>query len=369
MTQNESIYPALKPGLLLIPLNSTEFYLGEAGDGLFIPSNPYLTIARGCDGKESTNSLALQCGIPHELVIDFIEELKSRNYIECRSFPTRDPGLDELARHRRERQSPELELYTWRSATSDGGETEVSDRKLFPIVIFGQNRLARTLLANLQASGFSQTRIISPISDAGARITARDICGITTRPVDIGRKVSEFHKEISMNAQLTQYSTGPSVSAGQQWGDTHHSSGAQLLISTAPLPSDLVQQWMSEGIPHLQLSQCDAHSIDIGPLVIPGESACLNCVQLHGRDFLPPFISLATLGSLVNQRRRELTAASTSFVAGVLTPYICEFAARGESALIGRSITINLLEPLHNIGHHHWNFHPECGCGLSNALV
>ena len=371
MTSPQSIYPALKPGLLLIPLNDDEFYIGESSDGLYIPSDPYLSILRACDSHHSTEAIATASGLPHGLILDFLDELRAHNYIELRTHLPIDPGLDELARHYSERIAPEHQLFTWRDSTSDGGESEVDARKDFTILIFGQNRLARAILANLQASGFSQSRIISPIAQAGARITARDICGITTRPIDIGRKQSEFHKEIALTSQLTQYQP-PFISLNRGDGSSQSAGGEKsvnLLISTTAATSDYVQRWISEGIPHLQISQPTTHSLEIGPLVIPGECACLNCVQLHRRDFLPPFISLAALGPLVYPRGRELTSASTSFAAGVITPYICEFAVRGSSSLKGHSLTIDLLEPLHDIRHHHWNIHPECGCGSSNSLV
>jgi len=371
VTSPQSIYPALKPGLLLIPLNDNEFYIGESSDGLYIPSDPYLSILRTCNGQNSTEIIATSYGLPHGLILDFLDELRAHNYIELRNHLPLEPGLDELARHYSERIAPEHELFTWRESTSDGGESEVDARKHFTILIFGQNRLARAILANLQASGFSQSRIISPLAQAGARITARDICGITTRPIDIGRKQSEFHKEIVLTSQLTQYQ--PPYTYLNSGDGSSQTTGAEkrvnLLISTTAATSDYVQRWISEGIPHLQISQPTTHSLEIGPLVIPGESACLNCVQLHRRDFLPPFISLAALGPLVYPRGRELTSASTSFAAGVITPYICEFAARGSSSLKGHSLSIDLLEPLHDIRHHHWNIHPECGCGSSNSLA
>jgi len=347
VTSPQSIYPALKPGLLLVPLNSDEFFIGESSDGLYIPSDPYISIVRACDGRHTTDAIATTSGLPHGLILDFLDELRAHNYIEFRSHLPIDPGLDELARHYSERIAPEHELFTWREATSDGGEGEVDARKHFIVLIFGQNRLARAILSNLQASGFSQSRIISPLAQAGARITARDICGITTRPIDIGRKLSEFHKEITLNSQLTQYQppyNQPYRGDGSSQIQMRSESGSRsqggeksvnLLISTTAATSDYLQRWISEGIPHLQIAQPTTHTLEIGPLVIPGECACLNCVQLHRRDFLPPFMSLAALGSLVYPRGRELTAASTSFAAGVITPYICEFAARGSSSLKG----------------------------------
>ena len=354
-----NIYPKLKPGLLLIPLNSDEFYIGESSDGVYVPLDPYLSIARGCDGLHSINDIALLIGIPRGMVVEFLEELRAHNYIELRTHLPIDPGLDELAKHYAERIAPEHQLFTWRDATDDGGVTEVASRENFSILIFGQNRLARALLANLQASGFSQTKIAPPITSAGARIQARDICGITTRPIDIGRKQIEFHKQIALDSQLTQSAE-------------RANNLVNLLISTTEASSDYIQRWLSEGVPHLQIASPSAYTLEIGPLVTPGAQACLNCVRLHRRDFLPPFITMATPIASAHYEvggSRELTSASTSFAAGVVTPYICEFAARGSSSLVSHSLVIDLLEPLHRIRELHWNVHPECGCGSSNANV
>jgi hypothetical protein len=348
------IYPRLKPGLLVIPLNSEEFYIGEATEGVYVPSDPYLSIVRGCDGHHCLEHIANLCNIPVGLIHSFLDELRTLNYIEMRPSPSRDPGLDELARHYSERIAPEQQLYTWRSRTSDGGASEIDGRKYFSILIFGHNRLARSLLANLQASGFTQTKILTPITHSGLRIEAKDICGIVTRPIDIGRRQLEFHKQIALDSQLTQVSKDLNTETN-------------LVISTSAFTSDYIQRWISEGVPHLQISQPTTHSLEIGPLVLPGTRACLNCVQLHRRDFLPPFISVHALHAHCDGR--ELTSASSSFAAGVVTPYICEYAARGESSLVGHSLTINLLEPLHGIREHHWNIHPECGCGSSDSLV
>ena len=365
-------FPTLKPGLLLISLGKEEFYIGESAQGVYIPTDPYMAIVRACDGHQSTEAIAALCALPHGLILQFIDELRAHNLIELRSGPPARAGLDELANHYRERIRPEHELFTWRKGTSDGGESEVAARKNFAILIFGHNRLARALLANLQASGFSHTKIIPPVNQTFQRISAGDICGITTRPVDIGRKQSEFHKEIILSSQLSHIKHNELSVYKEQHREQHERSTPptiSLAISTTAATSDYVQRWISEGTPHLQISQPTTHSLEIGPLVLPGSQACLNCVQLHRRDFLPPFITLAAVDNLAQRHGRELTSSSTSFIAGVITPYICEFAARGETSLVSHSLTIDLLEPLHGIVHHHWNVHPECGCGSSDLLV
>jgi len=342
-------FPLLKPGLVVAFLNPNEFYIGDGSDGIYIPALPYLSIVRECNGSQSTRSIALICGVTLEIANSFLQELKSHNYLEMRSLPPAPVGLDELTNHYRERLKPEYDLFTWRDSTSDGGVSEISSRKSFAITIFGENRLARALLATLQASGFSQSWITSPSGQPHQRITAKDICGITTRPLDIGRKQSEFHKSLVLGAQLSHIEDKPAPQI-------------RLIISTSEVEADTVQNWMRDGIPHIHISQSAAHSVEVGPLILPGVRACLNCIQLHRRDHLPPFITRATLEARAGQGPKELTASSITLIAGVLTPYICEFAARGSTSLMGNSITVDLLEPLHRMRYHHWNVHPECGC-------
>lgn len=354
----------LKPGILLIQLNRNEFYVGEEGAGLYVPSDPYLSIARACDGTRSTGSIAELCNLDHEVILDFLKELTTHNYVEFRTSTPQKLGLNLLKNHYLERVTPEFDLYTWRAATSDGGEREVASRKSFAILIFGDNRLSRALLANLQASGFSQSKIFATPESSNKRTSPKDVCGVFVKPLDIGRKYLEINKEIIGSSQLT-------------YAEHAIDLAPQLIISTGNTEFDFIQPWTSEGIPHLQISMPTSHTLEIGPLVIPsdtstaasGSSACLNCVRLHRRDYVPLFISIATQNNTIQLKSREMTTASTSFAAGAVTSYICEFAAGGRTSLINHSLTIDLLKPLEGIRHHHWSMHPECGCASSNALV
>ena len=355
---SNQLFPTLKPGLLIASLNSQEFYLGEPTDGLYMPANPYLPIARACDGVRSTHAIAQECGLSHEIVLEFIAELLGHSYIELRTEVREQSGLDLLKLNYIQRATPELELYSWRAGVFDGGTLEIAGRKTFAIVILGENRLARALLANLQASGFSQSRILPRALNPARRTSPRDVCGILLKNLDIGRKLIDIHEEIIKGAALN-------------YGGSQSEMGVDLAISTDFAPLEFIQRWMSEGIAHLQISQPTSHTLEIGPVVIPNNpiTACLNCVRLHRRDHLPTFINLATGFSAHSQMRRELPTSSASFAAGVITSYICEFAAEGVSSLTGHSLNINLLKPLEEIRHHHWAPHPECGCLSSNAFA
>ncbi len=364
------LYPALKSGLLVISLNESEFYVGEETEGLYMPSAPYLPLIRACDGSLTISELAICCDLSFNQIENFVRELMSHNFIELRHEVAKSPNLNLLQNNFLERLAPERGLYTWRNGVSDGGFSEISTRKPFAIAILSENKLARFLLSNLQASGFSQTRISAPALDSqrpSRRVSATDVCGIFIDALDIGKKITEIHQEIARKARWGKIESIESMESANQAEIAH----AQLAITTGISSPAVVQNWLSEGVPHLQISQPTAHTLEIGPLVLPGANhgACLNCVNLHRQDHLPPFIRHARDSREFREKKIEITTSSASFAAGVITSYICEFAIDRTSSLLNHSLTVNLLAPLEDVRHHYWNIHPECGCSSSNALV
>jgi hypothetical protein len=349
-------YPRLKSGLHLIPLNSDEFYIGSEEEGIYIPLDPYLPIARACNGTFAIHEIASLTSTPPGIVASFAQELISYNYLELLTSPIDSSSLNQSWIQFDQRISPELSVITWRPHVSDGGFKEISDRTDFSILIFGQTRLARTLLAILQSMGFTRCRIIEPQLNTRQTVTAHDVCGVVTRAQDIGRRHSELHREITRLSLLAHT-------------DGQLPASPRLLISTTTATADYVQRWMSEGIPYLHIAQPRAHTLEIGPLVLSGESACIHCVQLHKRDQLPPFITLASGAASFSATQPELPTASVAFIAGAIATAVSEFASTGQSDLINHSYLIDLLHPLEStsVRHLFWNIHPECGCNATWA--
>lgn len=349
MSSAEQSITTLKDGVILAPLNDLEFYLGLIDHGLYIPRDPYLAIAR-----HLVEGLCLSSEVEHhnfpvspELLRDFVAELDRYGYLQTTPPEERGRGIEvEL---RKERRSIEMQPFAWRTGVKDGGWGEIEARRNFTILIFGRTRIARALLALLQASGFSTSRIILPPSYVNTQIEGRDICGVVTRKNELGLSLTDHHKNISQAAQLLPR-------ASENVGLDNKPA---LIISTDPTNEnyqDYLQIWMSEELPHLEISQPNPFTIEFGPLVIPGEHPCLTCVALHKRDQLPPFLSLA------ENSYREVASASATLIAGVITSYVCEYAATGKSALESASIALNLLNPLTDQKIRQWDFHPECGC-------
>lgn len=61
---------------------------------------------------------------------------------------------------------------------------------------------------------------------------------------------------------------------------TEGEPACRLLMSVGELGRDRLDRLVADGVPHLVLRLVDG-AVTIGPFVVPGETACLRCVDLH----------------------------------------------------------------------------------------
>jgi len=270
---------------------------------------------------------------------------------------------------------PELNLHSWSSKYEAGrygvgkygvsgscgvsgtsARDQIADRAEFSILIFGKNRLATMLLTLLQASGFNRSKLISRSqglvhrSQNGAaksrKVTAEQVCGLGIRSSDVGLDFDAVMSDISNGAGLNTLdrATFPAIPS--------------FIIAAERAQPDYVQRWMSEGIPYLLISDLIESQIEIGPIVIPGQSPCAFCLDLWRSENNPLVQKLELLNSLNDPL--ELPASAVATIAGMAVLATTQFAATGKSRLIGSSVRINLLEPTHPEPAH---FRPHSGCG------
>lgn len=106
-------------------------------------------------------------------------------------------------------------------------------------------------------------------------------------------------------------------------------------LASGRVPARRMAEAMSVDLPHLPIAALDG-TVTIGPLVIPGETACLRCAELTAEDEDPAWPVLAAqlerwpgLDPLAGPLALELAVAT-----------IVARVARGERALEGRSISL-----------------------------
>ncbi|MDO8122682.1 thiamine biosynthesis protein ThiF [Isoptericola sp. b490] len=115
------------------------------------------------------------------------------------------------------------------------------------------------------------------------------------------------------------------------------------------------------GVPHLSVLVREA-SVLVGPLVVPGSTACLTCAELHRADADPAWPLVAA--QLVAARASaSLVAESTLAVAAGALATVQVLAHLDGRPCATHDAALELSLPLTVPRAQHWLPHPECGCG------
>lgn len=271
----------------------------------------------------------------------------------------------------------EENLYCWHPAVSidRNSESLINNRRNFAIILFGRNRLALSLFSILQASGFSQIKIIDrSISSSSAelvQIAPDEVCGLAIRGSDVGQRRSWVIADLARNSQLfpAQDLSFPAV--------------PDFIISTETIPLETLQRWMSEAIPHLTISNLIENRVEIGPIVLPGKSPCLNCLNLWRSEQFPHHKEFELIAALdgAKVKNLELPSAHVALLSGLIAIHVIEYCAnqiasnQNLSQLVGATQSINLFDPLNtaqaagfldaNVSgnqYRYWQPHVACGC-------
>ncbi len=327
-----------------------ELYVGDARAGFLLEPIPYLTILRSCNGALSRTEIAQRLFEPLALMNRALDYLSSLGIIENLSQPdlmmqSQQHHLNSMARTR-----IESSLITHRS--EDGGQEEWQARAHLVISIFGDTRVARNLLALLSTSGFTECTIALASRDEQL-LAPRDINGLSVTTEHLAKSKALHHRDLIRQTKL-----GGSTSA--------HQGGVDLIIATAPPPAEQIQEWQSQGIAQLAISEVIAQEIEISPIIYPGMVPCLHCIALHRRDALPSDLTTLALA----EKHHELPAPSAALIAAMTTSIVANFQGSSHRSLshkdqrnrLSHSFVINLLDPTLPIQRRSWNFHPECGC-------
>ena len=147
-------------------------------------------------------------------------------------------------------------------------------------------------------------------------------------------------------------------------------AGVDLVVladSLAPDPR-LVRELQSGGVPHLPVLMRDGTGL-VGPLVIPGRSSCLCCVDLHRTDRDPAWPALAAqLRTVVGTADRAAVLATSALALSQLQQIISAVQGRAVEppAPATMNATLEVDVGSQSIVARRWPRHPLCGCWNSS---
>lgn len=234
---------------------------------------------------------------------------------------------------------------TWSLLSADGDGSAVLTRRARATVrVSGLGRLGTGLAAIVAAGGvgvveLDDDRLVGP-DDVGAG-------GLTAR--DIGAQRTAAAARVVHDAAPNVRTTGPGREPVDLAVVVEHEVADPVRYRTL----------MDDDVPHLSVVVREA-SVLVGPLVVPGHSACLRCADLHraGRDPAWAVVAAQLAG---RGRRRQSEETSMAAVAAALgAAQVLAHVDGRPSAVVGASLEIRLPDLLpRRVAR---PAHPDCGC-------
>ncbi|MGW4472454.1 ThiF family adenylyltransferase [Nonomuraea sp. NPDC004354] len=186
-------------------------------------------------------------------------------------------------------------------------------------------------------------------SSAGARARgAESSAGVGARGAESSAGVGVCEVESSVDARAG----GPHLSDGSQRPDL------VVLAPVGPLDAVLVSELVAMRIPHLLAAAFEGHG-SVGPLVLPGETSCLHCLDLARRDRDPAWpIVTARLGGFPAGEIACGSALSSLVAAAATGHALAHIDGRSSAVTNG---TMDVL-PDWRWKRRSWTVHPQCRC-------
>ncbi len=228
----------------------------------------------------------------------------------------------------------------------DGGARALARRRAAVIRIEGDRRIGRTVARILGSSGIGQVQFVRALADSAAARPpqaagqARRASGQAGRAEPSGSARGAEPARVRRSAFVNQ---------------------PDLVILIGRQPGELAMQLARDRVPHLAVMAGEAIGI-VGPLVVPGRTACLRCLDYvrAGNDPAWPLI-LAQLG----RRRPEPPACDSVLAATVAAQAAAQAMTAIEQAPIASPAangTLELVLPDWRWRRRTWPRHPACPC-------
>ncbi|HVS67626.1 MAG TPA: TOMM precursor leader peptide-binding protein [Mycobacteriales bacterium] len=226
-----------------------------------------------------------------------------------------------------------------------GAARALATRRATTVEVLGAGRVGATLAALLAAAGVGRVVVDDP-----SLIRPCDLAPGGVRVAGVHHRRGDAANAVVGTMRTADSNTGP---AG---------AGRSLLV-LAPVGAALAPEWLRRvrRRPHAMVSVRET-TAQIGPLVVPGQSPCLRCVELARADRDPAWPVLAA--QLVGEARAiepcdvALASAAASLAAMHLLAWIDDPDA--SSPLIGGTLELGLAELA--LRRRTVVAHPDCGC-------
>jgi len=297
------------------------------------------------DGSRDADELvrtAQAYGTPAETTHQVLRLLASAGVLD--DFPARLHRS--LPDYLRERLAPELACASLAYGDGDGGAAAMERRRAAHVRVHGAGRVGACVATFLAASGVARVSCLDSEVAGHADMTP---AGLGTSDIGVPRAagVAQAIRRVAPEAR------------------THDDPRLvpDLAVLTVPVGADEAAALMRDRVPHLLVRADEAIGV-VGPLVYPGRSACLRCVDLSkaGRDpAWPKILAQAASRGATSAACDTVLAAATAALASAQALAVIDNC--GQQPPAAANGTLELVLPARQWRRRGWPASPSCGCG------
>ncbi|SNQ46042.1 Dinucleotide-utilizing enzyme [Frankia canadensis] len=275
--------PILKPGLRRLWHNGSTLQLGidPAAAVLVTGLRPaHAAVLDALDGRRTLEQVRLATSAAGQDLLDLLDDAGLLDDAAAR------PGLAALPAAERDRLLPDLAALSMRSVDPGRPSRALAARRAARVLVRGAGRVGAQIVTLLAAAGVGRVVVDDP-----AEATAADVSPGGLRLDDVGRP-----RALAAGAAMSR--------VRREWaGPRPRSDGGPGrfeadLVVLAPVgpptvaPADCLELERRGGA-HLLAGVRETSGV-VGPLVVPGVTACLHCQHLHrqGRDPAWPLLAM-----------------------------------------------------------------------------
>jgi hypothetical protein len=382
------VRPALKPGLLPVWRDRDTLQIGidsrraVALTGMAGVAS-VIGLLDGSRDRAQVIQAAVDQGIPADVAEQVLGLLAAAGALD--DFPA--GTLRMLSPPLRARLAAELATASLASGDGDGGARTLARRLAAQIRIYGDGRVAGAIAGLLTAAGVGR---VLPENrqenqngerqedryehgqedrDEDAAPAPRDAGRLgTARPATASRRTARPGTASPRTARpgtASPRTARPGTASPRTARPATARRGPErpdLAILVGRHSLELRAALMGSQVPHLAASADEAIGV-VGPLVLPGRSACLNCLDLTRTDRDPAWpLILAQLTG----RRPDPLACDAPLAAAVAAQAAAQALAFIDRAAASGAVTDGTLElvlPGWQWRRRTWPRHTECSCG------
>lgn len=340
--------PMLKPALRRLWRDSETLQLGVDSsvalvlEGVSPTAGRVLSLLDGTRDADGLLAEAGAAGVEAEEVRRLLALLAS-----ARALDDGDAAPLPVRREERERLAPDLAALSLAESAPGEGRARLARRRKATVVVHGACRVGAPLAALLAASGVGHVSVVDETPTAPG----------DALPGGLALADAERPRGAAATDLLSRCASGVTTAPPRR------SQRVDLVVLAGAAVHDVEARVRlgEQRTPHLAAGVRDLTGV-VGPLVLPGRSPCLRCLDLARRDRDPAWPALAA--QLLPRPDRPVEACD-----GVLATMVAAMATwqalahlDGDAAPAALGGTLELTPPELRWRRRSWAPAPDCGC-------